>query len=761
MVHSIPQQLADWSEGCPCHQDCMFERSRAKRQRLLCFAYSFDVSSCWMKGKRLAELCAGELVAVLQRLCEQSFGLLMTQVETFMPPESWAKVQEYVEIAKSFLIAICTVKFDWTRRHPWRLAVMAHFDEDLARRLTKAMVEEFDAEPVAAQRAHHLKTRFFLQKDGPLRSLVDRFIGGDALSTLPCLEFHVATLLFVNIVERFIEASHSIVQRSSATNTSGAIVSLARRLPQLEDRIHRNPSFLVSLLEMFEIARRVAKLPTELGVADHPVFHVCSAHQMPSGDVVKHLRKIMYRADVEGQYLDVTDAAKHHKYHGRRQIKQDEACIKGAYGEVHAAEVSQDEVWKHMFLQHFRHVLAGCGANHYFTARLGAQDDMSSSITAAMHPAFGRPSQVCAPLGFVSDVDDTDLYADSRALVPIGDRISCFRVVKANPSAWHVVSMSRASGRRLAEDDIVVSKHSIISSNSEDHMEVASSANFAADPVGVMKNLFSELPVDDTISSLTMWESTKQLGYSLSEFTSLGDNAEVQNVLASLIAKRAIKDIEGGGVLSIADSDQRNVLEGMREAGFVSKEEPTNDRRLHSKVGEWCLTSLGAASLQCSRILAAPKSVASLYRDVPAVEDVTAFEMATRLREDGWAWRRLPKKLSDRPALAYQEHSAKVWYSLSHDVDKYYLACLFNAGVIFELGLSSIDHGRPLKYYKCLMAGDLEGAARAWWVKRAALQLDVQVEQIPLLVVEDFVPPAAVRPAALVDDDVEATHQSL
>ena len=59
------------------------------------------------------------------------------------------------------------------------------------------------------------------------------------------------------------------------------------------------------------------------------------------------------------------------------------------------------------------------------------------------------------------------------------------------------------------------------------------------------------------------------------------------------------------------------------------------------------------------------------------------------------------------------------------------------------------------------MAGDLEGAARAWWVKRAALQLDVQVEQIPLLAVEDFVPPAAVCPAALVDDDVEATHQSL
>ena len=93
MVHSIPQHLADWSEGCPCHQDCMFEPTRAKRQRLLCSAYHFEVSSCWMKGKRLPELCAGELAAVLQRFCEQTVGFLVTQVEVFMPPELWTKVQ--------------------------------------------------------------------------------------------------------------------------------------------------------------------------------------------------------------------------------------------------------------------------------------------------------------------------------------------------------------------------------------------------------------------------------------------------------------------------------------------------------------------------------------------------------------------------------------------------------------------------------------------------------------------------------------------
>ena len=93
----------------------MFEPTRAKRQRLLCSAYHFEVSSCWMKGRRLPELCAGELAAVLQLFCELTFGFLVTQVEVFMPPELLTKVQEHFEIAKTFLIAVCTVKFDWIK----------------------------------------------------------------------------------------------------------------------------------------------------------------------------------------------------------------------------------------------------------------------------------------------------------------------------------------------------------------------------------------------------------------------------------------------------------------------------------------------------------------------------------------------------------------------------------------------------------------------------------------------------------------------
>ena len=92
----------------------------------------------------------------------------------------------------------------------------------------------------------------------------------------------------------------------------------------------------------------------------------------------------------------------------------------------------------------------------------------------------------------------------------------------------------------------------------------------------------------------------------------------------------------------------------------------------------------------------------------------------------------------------------KIWHSLSNDVDKIYLACLYNADVLFEKGLGSIDHGRPQKYYKCLMAADFEGAANAWWVRRQTLKLDVEEE---VLALEDA--PAQLD---LIDDDVEETQ---
>ena len=60
----------------------------------------------------------------------------------------------------------------------------------------------------------------------------------------------------------------------------------------------------------------------------------------------------------------------------------------------------------------------------------------------------------------------------------------CFRVVKASPSAWHVVLMPRASGRRLSADDMVISKHCVFLADSNGNLQATSSSEFAVDPVG-------------------------------------------------------------------------------------------------------------------------------------------------------------------------------------------------------------------------------------------------------------------------------------
>lgn len=53
------------------------------------------------------------------------------------------------------------------------------------------------------KRHHHAATKLFLSPDGPLRELLNRFVNGEPLDTLPVLEEEVAKFRFMNIVERF------------------------------------------------------------------------------------------------------------------------------------------------------------------------------------------------------------------------------------------------------------------------------------------------------------------------------------------------------------------------------------------------------------------------------------------------------------------------------------------------------------------------------------------------------------------------------
>eukprot|EP00959_Pyramimonas_sp_CCMP1952_P436602 9142545-Pyramimonas_sp.AAC.1 len=162
-LRRIAGGLSDWSEGCSCHsplidenKDYLGRLTWAKRRRIVAQSFGDDRDSpCPMKGKRFPELVAGELENVCNELADSSWLHLLTDVNVYLSPDQWNIVQQDFTIAKLYMKSCLDVKFDWLKRLPRSLAVLAHPDADLARRRARAIAAEYDAADPAAQAFHH------------------------------------------------------------------------------------------------------------------------------------------------------------------------------------------------------------------------------------------------------------------------------------------------------------------------------------------------------------------------------------------------------------------------------------------------------------------------------------------------------------------------------------------------------------------------------------------------------------------------------
>lgn len=366
-----------------------------------------------MKGKRLPELVAGELEDVLLRLGNRGHERLLANVKIHVSSEEWDDILEAFDSARAHVQSALHVKFDFLRRLPWSLAALAHHDTAVARRHALRMIQEFDHTPDHVAIHHHAKTLLFLDRQGPLLAALAAFAGGGELSENPAFHFHVATFRYVNIVERFIKGRHAVIKRSSGR--SGSAVSLSFRLAELEEDLRRDPSFLSRLVELFGEAKRVSRLPGLLGFANHPVFQMTSPHQMHHGAVVKHLRKILYRADIIGLLPDVRAAAKHHSRELGGRKSRAALAVQGALG--NQEPITEDRVLRSLLVEHVRTFEAeSLGA--IFSLPIAASGEMCGTVAGAMQPKFTPPAEAaagaeCGTIG--SDVHDqvaTDLLVE-------------------------------------------------------------------------------------------------------------------------------------------------------------------------------------------------------------------------------------------------------------------------------------------------------------------------------------------------------------
>ena len=249
ILFCIPDDLAGWCEGCPCHEH-LFEHLSLWRVKQ--HLEKTIGGPCPVKGQRAPECAAGHLHTVFEEMSKECHKLLLEIfAELGLSDDDRATVMRDFDAGLAHLQLGLQVKMDCWSRLPWKLCGLAHWDQDIARRIALESINQFDEfageDPTYV---HHHATILFLKRGGALRIHVEAFADGQDMQA--DLKLEVAKLRFIPIVERTIEAPHAIIKRRSGNQfRTGTQVSLTLRIPDVKDELRRDPRFLSTLVDIF------------------------------------------------------------------------------------------------------------------------------------------------------------------------------------------------------------------------------------------------------------------------------------------------------------------------------------------------------------------------------------------------------------------------------------------------------------------------------------------------------------------------------
>ena len=270
----LPEKLAHWAEACCYHWDILMpkpvRRGARKRRRddrsnrFMTLLYE-QARKCPMRGRRLAELVAGGLTGIVDELCSACITTMLIEEKAHLTEAEWAILIMDAESGCKLIKAALIVELDFIRRLPWTFAGLAHHHEGTARRIGAELHHALKALSKEAVAASHRVVQQFLQ--GPeLLAQLDEFVRGAAMVDLALLSCFVFPFCSVLIVERYVEATHSLAKRADRSNHSAVAMSLIRRLPMMEAQLRRCPEMFAVIVDMFDKVREYKKLPALLEI---------------------------------------------------------------------------------------------------------------------------------------------------------------------------------------------------------------------------------------------------------------------------------------------------------------------------------------------------------------------------------------------------------------------------------------------------------------------------------------------------------------
>ena len=736
-MHSIPDSLASWGEGCPCHDfktnEDSFVKSAVRQVKSGPSEFPEHArdglgTPCMLRTRRALE-CADK---AYMRFLEQAYNDEHHSVSVSMGHLD-SKYQEILlsdmAIFKAELFRILKQKLHFGECLPWLLAGVCHGDSSIGRRIARECVAAFDV--VNAGEEHHHRIAWkVLGPESPLRRHLLDFIAGDPLSAE--LLDELLPLALVPIVERAVEAQHSLIHRQAATRrVSGPYVSNSLRLGVTKDMLKKGKKTRLAFYRSFEDAKVSTKVIQELGISKHPAIQAVlqSGAKKKSERLFKIIGDVVYSLDETSQFASYRTAHKENKSAQKkkkasltREVKNRKRELKkpleDAGRTVKRQRTSANQMLTQMLCEtsaaeHFAETLQ-CGSIISVPAHVsGFLECMDDCLASPFHKVLrGQVQQPEQPLRQIAvcledDVDvplagDVELAAEQQ--LPNCDQLLFFKVLKIGAGKSKTLQVMPAYGEKLKHFHVTATVHRVVEldyQNSRCILEGRTAATSA-------KHSIIVFPLQ-VLSSAEVRPHVKLWSAPVGSLQHCIIGCEGDPVCRRVVTRMVSKSCVAGSnsFVGALTEEERACLQRLHARGFIDS---------NGSSQQYQLSTSGCKSLTYVTLKDHVKDVFPTEVLRP-LKDASKYELVLHLISEKWSFQKhwsknkgLPPPYLTDPALA----SEKIAYVTGVQTSKEYLQVLATADALrAKKGLLVVQHQQPQKHYKELLR---TGKARAQMV---------------------------------------------
>ena len=256
LTESVPPDLAQEAEICPCHYALVAGMSKYMRHKVFEKLYGRNVKRCPLSGVGLAEFVGSDrFPKKLEELFKTKWDVLYTielPHSVNLPSDAdWKVVTNNFQKGIAAMKDIYYVKTNYMFKAPVLFAGLAQTNQVWARRVGSQLREDFEREP--SEQLQHRRTWSLLKPGAEFGRGLDVFnADADRKSLGTCFRKNVARERFRVFAETSIERKHAWVTLMKGKRRMGPVrISLANRMQMLEEWLQRGIVSFADLLDCF------------------------------------------------------------------------------------------------------------------------------------------------------------------------------------------------------------------------------------------------------------------------------------------------------------------------------------------------------------------------------------------------------------------------------------------------------------------------------------------------------------------------------